>query len=198
MCGNPKGADPWADLAAQYGTLITVRANVPCPDRPGYKWPKDIEAIQARISAALLAVKTERQGQLQTTDVSLFGYSQGAHRAERLAAAYPHLYRTVALGGPPTSPTPERLRHARHIAILGGELENTTHMMDGYLDLVSSGLDAKFYLLPRAGHGSYGPEGRRVVAKVFGDLFRQAPREATWPPHHSLAPDDSASADGSR
>lgn len=176
MCGNPRGADAWADLASAHASVITVRADVKCPDRPGFKWPQDIQAIQARIDAALSAVREARGGQLETDEIAIFGYSQGAHRAERLAAASPRRYRRVVLGGPPTSPTPERLRHAQVVAVLGGELEDTTHMMDGYLDLLQADINAKFFLLPRAGHGSYGPEGRRVAGEVLDFLFVSQPR----------------------
>jgi pimeloyl-ACP methyl ester carboxylesterase len=167
MCGAEKGADVWADLATKYGTLITVRADVPCDDRPGYKWPKDPSAMQARIEQALELVRDLRGGRLSERDVVLIGYSQGAHRAERLAATYPHRYRTLVLGGPPGAASPERLRHARRVAVLGGELEDTSHMVDGYLALRAAGIDAEFFTLPRAGHGGYGPEGRRIIAEVF-------------------------------
>lgn len=172
MCGAEKGADVWADLATQHGTLITLRADVPCDDRPGYKWPKDPSAIQARIESALNLVRGLRAGRLSDRDILLIGYSQGAHRAERLAATYPHRYRTLILGGPPGAASPERLRHARRVAVLGGELEDTSHMVDGYLALRAAGIDAEFFTLPRAGHGGYGPEGRRVMIEVFSYALR--------------------------
>lgn len=170
MCGAEEGADVWAKRATAYGTLVTLRADVPCGDRPGYKWPKDAGAIQARIERALTRVSEVRGSPLRTEDVWLIGYSQGAHRAERVAAAYPHLYRTLALGGPPTAASPERLRHARHIAVFGGELEDTSHMVEGYLQLYAAGLDTRFFTLPRAGHGGFGPEGPRVMGEIFAFL----------------------------
>jgi predicted esterase len=172
MCGAEKGADVWADLATAYGTVITLRADVPCDDRPGYKWPKEPSAIQARVAQALAIVGRLRRGDLALEAPILIGYSQGAHRAERLAAEYPQLYRTLALGGPPTAASPDRLRHARRVAILGGELEDTSHMIDGYLALQAGGIDTEFFTLPRAGHGGYGPEGRRVMTDVLAYLFR--------------------------
>lgn len=179
MCGNPRGADPWIDLATRYGTVVTLKANVPCGDRPGFKWPHEPEAIQERIDAALDAVARQRHGQLDTAKIVLLGYSQGAHRAERLAAAFPHRYPTLMLGGPPTTATPERLRHAQRVAIVGGELEDTRHMMDGYLALRSAGLESEFFLLPRAHHGSYGPKGRVVMDQVLAFLFEALPERAT-------------------
>lgn len=170
MCGAEEGADVWADLATSHGTLITLRADVPCGDRPGFKWPKEPDAIQARVEHALAVVRELRDGHLARDDVWLVGYSQGAHRAERLAAAFPHLYRTLALGGTPTVPSPDRLRHARRVAVFGGELENTSHMVEGYLALDAAGLPTDFFILPRAGHGTFGPEGRRVMSEIFSYL----------------------------
>ncbi len=171
MCGNPKGADPWADIAARYGTLVTLRANVPCPSRPGYKWPRSISAIQDRIQRALSVVRKQRNGHLLVDRVTIFGYSQGAHRAERLSSAYPSIYQRVVLGGPPTRATPERLRHAKRVAILGGQLENTRHMLDSYLELTFADIESDFFLLPNAHHGSYGPQGRQIVSQLLTFLF---------------------------
>jgi pimeloyl-ACP methyl ester carboxylesterase len=170
MCGAEEGADVWADRATVYGTLVTLRADVPCGDRPGYKWPKEAGAIQARIERALTRVGELRGIPLRTDDVWLIGYSQGAHRAERVAAAYPHVYRALALGGPPTAASPERLRHARRIAVFGGDLEDTSHMVFGFLELHAAGLDTRFFTLPRAGHGGFGPEGPRVMNEIFAFL----------------------------
>lgn len=167
MCGDPKGADPWVDLATKYATVVTVRANVKCPDRPGYKWPQEPEEIQPRIDAALAHVKKLRNGHLKTDEVTLIGYSQGSHRAEKLAAAYPEMYLELVLGGPPTAADSTLLKRARAVAILGGELEDTTHMVLGHAHLQTAGIRSKFFLLPHAHHGTYGPEGRRVMTEVL-------------------------------
>jgi predicted esterase len=170
MCGNPRGADRWADLAAERGTLIVVRATVPCPDRPGFKWPKDLEEIQTRIDAALAFVANQRGGLLDQDVVTLIGYSQGANRAEKLAAMAPERYPLVVLGGPPTEPTPDLLHSTQRVAILGGELEDTTHMELGDFALRQAGVPSHFFLLPGAHHGDYGPDGRRVIAEAFSFL----------------------------
>lgn len=167
MCGNPKGAEPWIDRATERGTLIVVRADVPCPDRPGYKWPKELSLIQARIDRALETVKNQRAGRLNTSEVTLIGYSQGAHRAEGLAAAYPTRYPRLVLGGPPTAPTSTSFSAHQRVAVLGGELEDSSHMSQGAEELLAGGVAARFFLLPRAHHGGYGPEGRRVMDEVL-------------------------------
>lgn len=167
MCGNPKGADPWLDIATKRGTFIVVRGNVPCPDRPGYKWPQDPQMIQGRIEAALEVAKEQRGGYLDTSKITLIGYSQGSHRAELLAARYPDRYPLLVLGGAPTPAEPRNFAAVRRVAILGGELEDTTHMLEGTEALKSSEISARFFLLPGAHHGDYGPQGRRVMTEVF-------------------------------
>ncbi len=172
MCGNPEGADPWIDIATRYATVITVRGNVKCPDRPGYKWPHEPEAIQPRIEAALDRVAELRAGHIDRRNLTLIGYSQGAHRGEKLVAAYPGRYRNVVLGGPPTAPDPVLLKSARSIAVLGGELEDTSHMEAGELALRRADLRSRFFLLPHAHHGSYGPQGRKVMEKVLDFIWQ--------------------------
>lgn len=171
MCGNPRGADGWLDLATQRGTFIVVRANEKCPERPGYKWPKDVEPIHARIQDALAVVRAERNGLLDDSAVTLIGYSQGAHRAERLAESYPNFYPRVVLGGPPTSPEPVRLARALRVAVLGGELEENAHMLAGAQALQDAGIPARFFLLQGAHHGGYGPKGHAVMKEVLDWMY---------------------------
>lgn len=174
MCGNSKGADPWSDLATEYGSLIVVRADEPCGDRPGYKWPKDLSLIQARIDTALAAVKNARGGFLDLEHPTLIGYSQGAYRAEQLVGAYPERYTRAMLGGPPTPPSYEALKSLSSVAVLGGELEDRAHMEVGTADLIARGMRAKFFLLPKVHHGSYGPHGKEVVGQALNFIFQAA------------------------
>lgn len=171
MCGNSKGADPWSELATRYGTLIVVRANEPCLDRPGYKWPKDLHAIQERIDQALLAVRDLRNGVLDIDHPTLIGYSQGAYRAEQLIGQFEGRYPRAILGGPPTPPSYEALKTALAVAVLGGELEDHQHMLEGTADLIARGLHAKFFLLPGVHHGSYGPQGPQIVEQALSFVF---------------------------
>ena len=173
MCGNPEAVADWSSVASRYGTLIVLRADVPCGDRPGNKWPTDVSAIQGRIDRALEVVGEQRGGLLDPSRLVAIGYSQGAHRAERLAEASPERYPLLVLGGPPSSASPQRLALARGVAIFGGERENTQHMRAGARALEEAGLRARFFLLPGVGHGAYGPDAPRVLADVFAWLFAQ-------------------------
>lgn len=171
MCGNPQGADPWLDLALERGTLIVVRATEKCPDRPGYKWPTEVELIQERIDRALAIVKEQRGGVLDTEAVTLIGYSQGANRAEKLAGRSPRKYPRLVLGGTPSLPETERFTGVRAVAVLGGEHEDTSHMQEGVLLLKERNINARFFLLPGGHHGDYGPQGRRIMTQVLDFLF---------------------------
>jgi pimeloyl-ACP methyl ester carboxylesterase len=173
MCSTSLPADRWAPLAARFGTLVLLRAETPCGDRPGNKWTKDPARLQERIDRALEAVRRERGGHLDTQTLGLIGYSQGAHRAEVLAATYPTRYPNVVLGGPPEAALPEHFQGAHRVAVLGGELENTDHMRHGTEQLRTSGVQARFFVLPGAYHGDYGPEGVRVMQDVLVWVFSE-------------------------
>lgn len=171
MCSDTTAAEPWFPEAARYGTVIALRADVPCDDRPGFKWPKDPALLEARIARALERVKEERGGRLDLERPALIGYSQGAHRSELLTAAYPGRYRRVVLGGPPEAALAEHFQGVERVAFLGGEKEDTSHMVRGAANLAESGIATRFFLLPRAPHGSFGPRGNEVMRETLAWVF---------------------------
>ncbi len=175
MCGSTRAMDPWSSIASHYGTMIILSADLPCEGRPGTRWPKDVSLIQARIDNALAVVKTARGGLLDTEHLALIGYSQGAHRGEGLAGMYPDRYEYLILGGSPEAPSPQNLAKSRSVAIVGGEREDVSHMRAGDEALRGAGVRSKFFLLPRAAHGDYGPQGPEVLAHVFAWMFDGAP-----------------------
>jgi pimeloyl-ACP methyl ester carboxylesterase len=175
MCGSTRAMDPWSSIASHYGTMIILSADLPCEGRPGTRWPKDVSLIQARIDKALAVVKSARGGLLDTDHLALIGYSQGAHRGEGLAGMYPDRYEYLILGGSPEAPSPQNLAKSRSVAIVGGEREDVSHMRAGDEALRRAGVRSKFFLLPRAAHGDYGPQGPEVLARVFAWMFDEAP-----------------------
>lgn len=177
MCGGSTAADPWVHHATAHGTFVVVRADVPCTDRPGFKWPAEPEKIEARIQKALALVQEQRGGRLDTEEVVLIGYSQGAHRAEMLARKYPEKYKRLVLGGPPTSAEPSLLKQAARIAVFGGQLEDFSHMQRGQRALQQAGIPSRYYTLPQAYHGDYGPEGPRMMKEIIDWLFEAAPTQ---------------------
>jgi pimeloyl-ACP methyl ester carboxylesterase len=166
MCGDATAADHFRDAAKAHGTLISVRGDTECPNGR-FKWRDDPAKIQARIRAAFEQVNERRGGGLQLEGALLFGYSQGADRAERLAALYPRRYTRLVLGGPPQKASPLRLAHAVRVAFLGGELETTEKMRAGYDALRAAGITTRFFTLECAYHGWFGTNAEAQLAEVL-------------------------------
>lgn len=166
MCGDATAADYFKNAAQAHGTLIAVRGDTPC-DNGRFKWRNDPATIQKRILAAVARVNALRNGELDLGQALLFGYSQGAERAERVAALYPKQYPRVVLGGPPTKASPARLRSAVHVAILGGELETTENMRAGFDALQAAHVSSRFFTLDCAYHGYFGTRAEEQLSEVL-------------------------------
>jgi predicted esterase len=166
MCGNVRAVESWKSAAARHGTLIGLVGDRACAGGK-FKWGKSVEPIQARIEAAFETVRVARGGLLDVGDQVLFGYSQGADRASLLARRYPAHYGRVVLGGPSRQPKLVHLGETRAVAVFGGEFETTYHMRSGAEVLSAAGKPARFFLLPSAKHGEYGPHGNRVIDEVL-------------------------------
>jgi hypothetical protein len=55
--------------------------------------------------------------------------------------------------------------------VLGGERETTGHMRAGTQVLAAAGKPVRFFLLPAAKHGEFGPEGNRVIDELLSWLL---------------------------
>lgn len=166
MCGDSTAADFFREAARAHGTLIALRGDTPC-ENGRFKWRADPSTIQSRIRAAFKRVNALRSAELDLEQALLFGYSQGAERAERVAALYPKQYPRVVLGGPPTKASPQRLAHAKRVAIFGGELETTENMRAGFEALVNAGIAARFFTLDCAYHGYFGSNAESQLAELL-------------------------------
>lgn len=166
MCGNVQAVETWKRAASQHGTLIALVGDRQCGSGR-FKWNKKVDGIQARIERAFETVRAVRGGLLDTSDLVLFGYSQGADRASVLVRNFPGRYRRVVLGGPSRQPKLVNLGETEAVAVFGGELETTGHMRLGAEILSAAGKPARFFVLPAAKHGEYGPEGNRVMNEVL-------------------------------
>ncbi len=169
-CGDVNAVGAFVPAAAAHGTLIALLGDQPCPGRPGrFKWSNDIRGLDARIQRAMRRVNRAFGLHLDPHDTTLFGYSQGASRAESLARYYSSRYPRLILGGPPLRPKPAHLARVKVVAVFGGELEDTHDMLGGAEDLVAAGLRAHFFLLPGVDHGDFGGKnaGNRALAEIF-------------------------------
>jgi pimeloyl-ACP methyl ester carboxylesterase len=181
MCGNVRAVETWKAAAAQHGTLIGLLGDRACGGGR-FKWSKAVEPIEARIERAVRAVRTARGGLLDESERILFGYSQGADRASVLARRFPGRYRRVVLGGPSHQPRLANLGETLAVAVFGGEFETTYHMRSGAEALSAAGKPARFFLLPSAKHGEYGPEGNRVIGEVLSWVVESPVQEAPSDP----------------
>lgn len=170
MCGDPKeDLDAWGNIAKQHGTIIAVMGDVACPDKPGrLKWSTDASAIDARIDAAVKSVSEARGLRLEPGEVVVIGESMGAARAELLATKFPDKYTRLVLVGSPQTPSPENLKGVKAVANLAGEKERQSMMKQGTRALESAGTPTRFWELPEATHGNYGPDGERIMNEALG------------------------------
>ncbi len=158
-CGDVNAVGAFVPAAAAHGTLIALLGDQPCLGRPGrFKWSNDIRGLDGRIQRAVRRVNRALGLRLDPDDITLFGYSQGASRAESLARYYGSRYPRLILGGPPQRPKPAHLLRAKAVAVFGGELEDTHDMVGGAAELAAAGLRAQFFLLPGVDHGDFGGE----------------------------------------
>jgi predicted esterase len=166
MCGDATAPDYFREAVRAHGTLIAVRGDTPC-DNGRFKWRDDPAKIQARIEQAFAHVNALRGGELSLEQALLFGYSQGADRAEKVAARFPKAYPRVVLGGPPLKPSPRKLGHAKRVVVLGGELETTENMRAGFDALQAAGIASRFVTLECAYHGYFGTNAEAQLAEVL-------------------------------
>jgi predicted esterase len=178
VCGDINAVRSWIDRAVSFGTFIELVGDSPCEHHPGrYAWKAPVTSILDRVRVALRTVKAVRGGLLDTDQIVLFGYSQGAARAEAMAHDAPGLFTHVVLGSPPEEPDPQLLGACQSVVVLGGSEESTRHLEAGVAALVSAGVRARFVSLPGAAHGQYGPQAPAVVTDALGWLLGQAPNE---------------------
>ncbi|HEY4102301.1 MAG TPA: hypothetical protein VGM44_00355 [Polyangiaceae bacterium] len=169
-CGDVNAPGAFAPAAAEHGTLIALLGDLPCKDKPGrFKWSNDVRGLDQRILHAIKSVNRELSLELDPNDITLFGYSQGAVRAESLARFYGKHYPRVILGGPPRRPKPEHFANAKVVAVFGGEQEDSRDMLGGAQDLIAAGKHAYFFLLRGVDHGDFG--GDAAANRDLGEVL---------------------------
>ncbi|MGE0324911.1 MAG: alpha/beta hydrolase [Polyangiaceae bacterium] len=167
VCGDIDAVRSWAKAASEHFTLIALYADERCGDGGRYRWTGNTSAQERRIEAALAVVKQARGNQLDSDRNVLFGYSQGALRALALHAQFPARYPWLVLGGLPTETPASRVAGAQRLVLLAGEREAKSHIEATAQHFAQGGVDSKLFLLPKAGHGQYGPEAPQVMGAAF-------------------------------
>jgi predicted esterase len=173
ICGDVERIRDWTSAAAEYVTTIALYGNKPCPTSSArFSWNQDIEFIHELVQVALAKVAQARGGLLDIERVALFGYSQGASRAERLVERHPEHYPWLILGGPPAPPRFEHLRRATKSVILVGSEEHQNELRDAAAELSSLGAPTRFDIFEGVGHGAFGPNAPAVMTNALDWLFQ--------------------------
>ncbi len=180
VCGDPLGFRSWSAVASRFATLISLRGDAPCKDRPGRTgWSYDLAGTDRRIRAAITTVgdwrRSRGEAELDATQVTLIGYSLGARRAEWLAGRFPERYGRVAMIGSPVKPDAARLSKRGRYLVMAGALDARQHLIDGSNDLAKAGRTVRYAELPGARHGEYGPDAVRAMTEGLVWLFKDLP-----------------------
>jgi pimeloyl-ACP methyl ester carboxylesterase len=145
-----------------------VRGDDRCKEAGRYKWGPGVERTDKRIVAALRAVGDARGAPLDVESVTLVGYSQGSARAEALVRAFPSRYRRAILVAGPHEHSPGSFREALGIAVVAGENDLKAHLQDSAAKAAKAGVRARYFELPGARHGEYGPDAVKVMGDALG------------------------------
>jgi hypothetical protein len=189
-CGDVNAVGAFVPAAAAHGTLLALSGDQPCKDRMGrFKWSNDIRGLHERIQRAVRLVNRSLSLDLDARDITLFGYSQGATRAESLARYYSKQYPRVILGGPPRRPKLGHFSGVHAIAVFGGEKEDTHDMLGGTGEMIAAGERARFFLLSGVDHGDFGGQiaGNRAIGEVLDFVSRPEQEER---PSSTRAPEE--------
>lgn len=171
MCGHALGyAQSFQFAAAEKGRLIAPQADVTCGKGPWSKWSNDIQALDARILAAFVALGSTPP----VTGMTVIGYSQGATRARELARKYPERYTRLILIGAPSKTTAEGLGHLRSTVMMAGERDRQDLMKASAQSLSKAGIPSTFMVLPGARHGAMGENPEKTMRSALDWLFEHS------------------------
>lgn len=174
-CGNPEAPfEAFPEAAASSGTLVVVEGSIRCPGSQRRRWEPDLVAIDARIRRAVEAVSGAdgKDNVLDQNVATILGYSEGALRAEGLARRFPDRYPAAVIMASPRKPSADSFDRSRRVAFVVGERDRRDLMVDGAKEAEAKRAPVRLFLLPGATHGTYGPEGERVMGEVLGFVAR--------------------------
>lgn len=173
--------------AARRGGLVALQGDKPCPgpDPRLRRWSSDAGAAAARIEAALRAV-----GEEDTGDLTLVGYSQGAERAEWIAAKFPSKFKRLVLVAGPIVPSPARLSGVEAVVTMAGRGDVRENMAIGARALRKARIPAIYMELPSQHHGELDARADASFDRAFEwlDEDHRASDAARSGPRAHLAP----------
>lgn len=154
MCVHPNGyVSSFMHAAAEHGDIIGMQGDVSCGgDGSMRKWSQDLDAMDRRVDTAFQAA-----GLGTPSDVVVIGYSQGAERAEKLAARWPKKYSRAVLIASPVTPSARNLARARSVVLMAGDADMSFKRMQGAVSaLEKASVPATFFEIDNARHGEMG------------------------------------------
>lgn len=175
VCGDPLAFRTWARAARRRATFISLRGDEVCEKRPSRRrWSWNMDRLDRRIRRAIATVGAVRTGvPLDTAQIVLVGYSQGAHRVEQLAFRFPERYPRVIMIAPANEPDAGRLAKTERVLLMAGGWDARSHIQKAFRTLQRRSHPSKYLELPKARHGQYGPEAARVMDEAFAWLLEE-------------------------
>jgi pimeloyl-ACP methyl ester carboxylesterase len=157
--------------AAKKGAVIAPQGDQACGATPLRRWSLDIEKVNRRIEAALQAAGYVDPAAWK--DIVVIGYSEGASRAEALAARYPERYTRAILIGAPATPSVARLHRSRGAVMMAGERDSQEPMKAGMRALKAAGIPSTYIMIPGAAHGQL-LDAERIMGEALDWLWANA------------------------
>jgi predicted esterase len=156
----------------EHGGVLGLQGDILCSG-VYRKYAPNPDAQDARVRRAFASLKGPAGPCKATTDLVLVGYSQGAYIAELMAWRFPERYSELILIGAPTAPMPARLRRARAVVTVSGELDAPFRIRAGAKALAAAGVPSTYLEMPGTRHGDMG-DAERVMGEAFDWLEANA------------------------
>ena len=99
------------------------------------------------------------------------GYSQGASRAEAMAAKWPERYTRLVFIAAPTVASPRGLSSLRAAVMMAGERDRQDLMKAGMRADARGAVPSTFMVIPEATHGSMGPTPEKTMGAALDWLW---------------------------
>jgi predicted esterase len=171
-CGDVSAFRFFAPVMKSWASLISLKGDIPCPKHEGrFRWSGDLRVMKSRIDDAIAALEELRGKPFDHQHIPLIGYSAGTIQVELLAEKYPKLHdRTMVIAGPVT-PSARRFRKSKAVVIMVGQYDRQSHLKYGHTLFQKVGIPSRFFELPKAAHGKYGPNVVEVMEKAIPWMF---------------------------
>ena len=157
----------WVSEGSGVAHILILHGDELCPDQKTRRWTRDLGQIDRRITAAIKAISPQLGSNVDTTHIILTGYSEGAARTCDLAELHPERYTKAVVIGAPDPPAVKQFAKTKAVATVAGEKDRQDLMLKGTMALQSAKIPAKMFILPKADHGWFGPEGGRLMKEIL-------------------------------